>query len=141
MNIRIDLSTSGIVGDVRALLAGDCEAAKAKLWSGKEDFTGWVSLPEKLTCEAPDPQAKTLQDELADLKKTAEGLRLDMKKLNRDVHSKKIADSIAEDLQDAQKLGIEGTPYFLVNRLVIRGALPLDLFKGAVDMALRSDRR
>lgn len=84
---------------------------------------------------------KLVADGEAYLKKTAEGLGLDMKKLNRDVHSKKIADSIAEDLQDAQKLGIEGTPYFLVNRLVIRGALPLDLFKGAVDMALRSDRR
>ena len=71
------------------------------------------------------------------LKKTAEGLGLDMKKLQRDAHSKKIAEVVAEDLQDAQKLGIEGTPYFLVNRLVIRGALPLDLFKGAVDTALR----
>ena len=51
MNIKIDLSTSGIVSDVRAMLAEDCEAAKAKLWSGKEDFTGWVSLPEKLICD------------------------------------------------------------------------------------------
>jgi glucose-6-phosphate isomerase len=75
MNIRIDLSTSGIFGDVRAMLAEDCEAAKAKLWSGKEDFTGWVSLPEKLTCEAPDPQAKVLQGELADLKETAEEIK------------------------------------------------------------------
>ncbi len=71
MNLKIDLSTSGITGDVRALLAEDCQAAKEKLWSGREDFTGWVSLPEKLTC---DP-ANELQAELADLKKTAEEIR------------------------------------------------------------------
>lgn len=74
------------------------------------------------------------------LKKTAEGLNVDMKRLAKDVHSKKVTDIIAEDQQDAQKLGIEGTPYFLVNNLVVRGALPLDLFKSAVDMALKNSR-
>ncbi|MBQ9453774.1 MAG: thioredoxin domain-containing protein [Desulfovibrio sp.] len=72
------------------------------------------------------------------LKKTAEGLGIDMKRLSRDIHNKKITELITEDLKDAQDLGIEGTPYFLVNRLVIRGALPLDLFKGAVDIALKN---
>ena len=96
MNIKIDLSTSGIVSDVRAMLAEDCEAAKAKLWSGKEDFTGWVSLPEKLICDTENAgsegaaccssisdcdaagcigQASQLQAELADLKKTAEEIK------------------------------------------------------------------
>ncbi len=71
------------------------------------------------------------------LKKTAESLDVDMKRLARDVRGKKVSDILAEDQQDAQKLGVEGTPYFLVNNLVVRGALPLDLFKGAVDMSLR----
>ena len=48
---------------------------------------------------------------------------------------------LAEDQQDAQKLGVEGTPYFLVNNMVVRGALPLDLFKGAVDMALKQNNK
>ncbi len=69
------------------------------------------------------------------LKKTAQDLGVDMKRLAKDVHSKKISDIMEEDQQDAQKLGVEGTPYFLVNDLVIRGALPPDLFKRAVDMA------
>lgn len=86
MNLRIDLKTSGITGDVRAMLAEDCKAAKEKLRSGKEDFTGWVTLPEKLTCNLTEgccqdvsgcdtdecmQQAKELQEELADVKKTA----------------------------------------------------------------------
>ena len=62
-----------------------------------------------------------------------------MKKLGRDVRGKKVSDILAEDQQDAQKLGVEGTPYFLVNNMVVRGALPLDLFKGAVDMALKQN--
>ena len=83
---------------------------------------------------------KLIAEGEAFLKKTAEGLNVDMKKLAKDVHSKKVTDIIAEDQQDAQKLGIEGTPYFLVNNLVVRGALPLDLFKSAVDMALKSSK-
>ena len=63
-----------------------------------------------------------------------------MKRLAKDVHSKKVTDIIAEDQMDAQTLGIEGTPYFLVNNLVVRGALPLDLFKSAIDMALKNSK-
>ena len=90
MNLKVDLSTSGITGDVRAMLAEDCMAAKERLWSGKEDFTGWVSLPEKLTCDLTEgccsdisgcsaeeciPQAKELQAELEDVKNTAREIK------------------------------------------------------------------
>ena len=73
------------------------------------------------------------------IKKTAESLGLDMKKLNKEVQSKRVKEILAQDLEDGQKLGIEGTPYFLVNNLVVRGALPLELFKDAVDMALKNN--
>ena len=69
------------------------------------------------------------------IKESAQKLGVDMKRLARDVRSKKVTDILAEDQQDAQKLGVEGTPYFLVNDLVVRGALPLELFRDAVEMA------
>lgn len=69
------------------------------------------------------------------IKESAQSLDVDMKRLARDVRSKKVADILAEDQKDAQKLGVDGTPYFLVNDLVVRGALPLDLFRDAVEMA------
>ena len=78
---------------------------------------------------------KLVTDGEAFLKTTAQDLGVDMKRLAKDVYSKKVSDIMAEDQQDAQKLGVEGTPYFLVNDLVVRGALPPDLFKKAVDMA------
>ena len=37
-------------------------------------------------------------------------------------------------------LAVEGTPYFLVNNLVVRGALPQDLFKSAIEMALSNSK-
>jgi protein-disulfide isomerase len=68
--------------------------------------------------------------------KAAEQAGLDMKKLAADLKSKKIAAIIEEDQADAKKLNVEGTPYFLVNNLTIRGAVSYDLFNTAVDMAL-----
>lgn len=70
------------------------------------------------------------------LRKTAKDLGADMRRLDRDRNSRKVKDIIKEDLEDAEKLAVEGTPYFLVNDLVVRGALPPDLFKSAIEMAL-----
>lgn len=72
------------------------------------------------------------------LKRTAQELNLDMKKLQKDVKSKQVYDIMAEDAEDAKKLGVEGTPYFLVNNLVVRGAVPLDIFKAAIEMAKKN---
>ncbi len=70
------------------------------------------------------------------VKSTAQDLGVDMKKLQKDLQGSKLKAIMAEDQEDAQKLGVEGTPYFLVNNLVIRGALPRELFKAAIDMSL-----
>lgn len=41
------------------------------------------------------------------------------------------------DAADAKALGFVGTPYFLVNDMVVRGALPLDNFVDAVEIVLK----
>lgn len=69
------------------------------------------------------------------IKKVVKEMDLDMKRLDKDLKGKKVKEILAEDQEDAQKLGVEGTPYFLVNNLVVRGALPFELFKNAVEMA------
>lgn len=75
------------------------------------------------------------------LKEAAGKAGLNVQKLATDAKSKKVRDIIEEDLADAKRLGVEGTPYFLVNDMVVRGALPLELFRGAVDMALEQARK
>jgi len=81
--------------------------------------------PEKLSAETQDFTAKA-----------AEHAGLDMKKLAADLKSKKINEIIEEDMADAKKLHVEGTPFFLVNNLTVRGAVAYDLFNAAIDMAL-----
>jgi protein-disulfide isomerase len=68
--------------------------------------------------------------------KSAERAGLDMKKLSADLKGKKVAAIIEEDMADAKKLGVEGTPFFLINNLVVRGAVAYDLFEAAVQTAL-----
>lgn len=74
------------------------------------------------------------------LKKAAQDSGLDMARLATDVKGRKVKALIDEDMAEARKLGVQGTPYFLVNDIVVRGALPLDLFSDAVDMALEKTK-
>lgn len=69
------------------------------------------------------------------IKSVVDTLKVDKRRLDKDRRSKKVAEILKEDQEDAQKLGIDGTPCFVVNNLMVRGALPLDLFKHAVDTA------
>ena len=86
--------------------------------------------PEKLLAEGQDFVAKA-----------AEQAGLDMKKLAADLRSKKVGSVIDEDQADAKKLNVEGTPYFLINNLTVRGAISYELFNAAVDMALAHTKK
>ena len=88
-------------------------------------YNSFFAEPEKLAAEGQNFTAKA-----------AEQAGLDMKKLAADLKNKKVNAMIEEDQADAKKLAIEGTPYFLVNNLTVRGAVSYDLFNAAVDMAL-----
>ena len=70
------------------------------------------------------------------IKTLAEEIGLDYKKLRADAASSRVEKILASDRAEADALGITGTPFFLVNNLVIRGALSEELFEEAVKMAL-----
>ena len=71
------------------------------------------------------------------LKATALKAGLDLKRLMADSASARVQAIIAADRVEANTLRISGTPYFLVNNLAVRGALPKEFFEDAIDMALR----
>jgi predicted DsbA family dithiol-disulfide isomerase len=104
--------------------------------SFQNDRAAWLlhnsffAEPERLSTEGQSFAAQA-----------AEQAGLDMKKLTADLKSKKTAAILEEDQADAKKLNVEGTPYFLVNNLTIRGAVAYDLFNTAVDMALADARK
>lgn len=65
----------------------------------------------------------------------AQDLGLDMNRFNRDRNSRAAEQSVNRDLDYAQRLGIQGTPYFLLNGIPINGAQPLSAFEQALDQA------
>lgn len=61
---------------------------------------------------------------------------LDIEKLENDAYSSEVADKIIEDQKEAVAIGLSGTPCFLVNDIIVRGALDEDLFGEAIKIAL-----
>lgn len=90
-----------------------------------------------------DRQQKIEADPLPALRATAAEAGLDAKALEAAVQANAAAYSalMDEDAADAHALGFVGTPYFLVNDLVIRGALPLDNFIDATELALSKAKK
>lgn len=82
-----------------------------------------------------------LNDGEAAIKRAALDAGLDVRRLSTDARSRKVKEIIEEDMAEAARLGIQGTPYFLVNNLMVRGALAPDLFSEAVLMALENAPR
>ena len=70
------------------------------------------------------------------LRETAEKCGADMKKLDSDRRQKAVDRILKEDLEDADTLKIEGTPTFFVNNLVVRGAMPENMFRRAIEIEL-----
>ena len=61
---------------------------------------------------------------------------LDLKRLLADAASAKIQDRLTADEAEAEGFGIRGTPYFLINDLLVRGAVPRDMLEEALQKAL-----
>jgi protein-disulfide isomerase len=93
-------------------------------------YNSFFADPDALTADAQNTVATA-----------AAQAGLDMKKLAADLKTKKISTIIEEDQADAKKLKVEGTPFFLVNNLTIRGAVSYDIFNAAVDMALAHGKK
>ena len=85
-----------------------------------------------------DRQKQVEESALATLRAIASEVGYDAKTLEASVRSraKELDAVLAGDAADATALGFVGTPYFLVNNMVLRGALPMENFADAVEMAL-----
>ncbi|MFN8389147.1 MAG: thioredoxin domain-containing protein [Bdellovibrionota bacterium] len=70
--------------------------------------------------------------------KAAGDLQLDVNKFKADMASPEVAKKIDEDTAQAQKLGVNGTPGFFVNGVLVSGAQPLPAFKAIIDRWLKS---
>lgn len=71
----------------------------------------------------------------------AEKLKLDVDKLRKDANSSEIDAIIQENLDMSQKLGISGTPAFIVGQNVIRGYVNKDALAEAVKAAREENKK
>ena len=83
-------------------------------------------------------RAEVLKDGEPAIVKAAKDAGLDTRKLASDVKRKEVRAVVDADIAEGGKLGVQGTPYFLINNLVARGALSAELFNEAVSMALKA---
>ncbi len=66
----------------------------------------------------------------------AKELGLDLQKFNAALDSGKFKEQIAKDKEQASKVGVTGTPSFVVNGTLVVGAQPFEEFKKTIDEAL-----
>lgn len=71
------------------------------------------------------------------LKATAARLGYDFRKLKAESGGAAVQARLDGDRKEADSFGISGTPYFLVDDLMVRGAVAKELFEEAIDMALQ----
>ncbi len=67
------------------------------------------------------------------LDKIAKKVGANMSKLKKDIDSDKVKDRIKEDMAEAAKFGIQGTPGFVFNGIPVKGAYPVSHFDTIIE--------
>ena len=70
------------------------------------------------------------------LREHAKELGLDLAKYDKDVASPDVKKRVDGDMQEAEKLGVSGTPAFFINGRYLSGAQPFENFKKLIDEEL-----
>jgi protein-disulfide isomerase len=76
---------------------------------------------------------RKLQNGEGYLKSVAKDLKVDMKKLEKDLKSEEVQKRIDADMAEAAKFGFQGTPGFLLNGVPVKGAYPASHFDGLIE--------
>ena len=66
----------------------------------------------------------------------ASTLGLDVDRFKEDAASAEVKKRISDDMAEATRLGVTGTPGFFVNGRFVSGAQPFSTFKGLIDEEL-----
>lgn len=104
---------------IPAALASHCANEQGKFWEFHDTLFGNQSQ---------------LQDK--DLKAVAKTLKMDEAKFNECFDTKKHMAVVEKSRREAEGLGIQATPSFVINGSLIQGAQPFEKFKAKIDKAL-----
>lgn len=108
----------------------DARAAHAAAEAAHRQGKFWP-MHDRIFQNQRDMRAETLEG-------YAKEIGLDMDRYRKDVVSDDVKERIEEDLAQAQKLGVSGTPAFFINGRNLSGAQPFPNFKRMIDEALEA---
>ena len=109
---------------LNASLSAECALEQGKFWPYADKLYASQSQWEKTKGTAS-------------FKNYAKGLKLDTKKFNQCLDSKKYQSSIDADIKEADDFGISGTPAIFVNDQFKNGVVSKDDFKKTIDEQLK----
>lgn len=69
-----------------------------------------------------------------------EKYKIDQKVINNEINSYSIQQLINTNLEFARNLGIRGTPYYIINKRIVQGMIPVEKFKEMISY-LRSENQ
>ena len=128
--IKHDPKLKVVLKEFPVLGPGSVEAARVAVAVRMQDKTGkkYVDFHQKLfTARGQADKAKALA--------AAKDAGMDMARLERDMASDEVKQTLAENLDLAEKLGLNGTPSYVIGSNVIVGAVGLDKLKESVNTA------
>jgi protein-disulfide isomerase len=82
-----------------------------------------------------DNQSSGFSDE--NLRALAEKMELDTKRFERDYENGTYVDLVQKDFQQGQRMGVNGTPTFIINDRVLVGLQPIGVFEKTIEDARR----
>lgn len=65
-------------------------------------------------------------------------LKLDIKTFSDCLNNDKTLSRVQQDTAEGQRIGLRGTPHFLINGQALVGAQPFEVFQQAIDQALQA---
>jgi protein-disulfide isomerase len=128
--IKHDPKLKVVLKEFPVLGPGSVEAARVAVAVRMQDKTGkkYMDFHQKLfNARGQADKAKALA--------AAKDAGMDMTRLERDMASDEVKQTLSENLDLAEKLGLNGTPSYVIGSIVIVGAVGLDKLKESVNSA------
>ena len=126
-----DTDVRVVLREFPILSEGSVEAARVALAARMQDEAAYGLLHGELLRMSGQANAESALAVAGDL-------GLDVEKLRADMENPEIEAHIAASRDFAQRLGIQGTPAFVIGEELIPGAVPLEDLQAAVDAARES---
>ena len=112
-------------GSTQAAVAAECAADQGKFWE----------YHDKVFASQNGENQGVFG--IANLVKFAEELKLDKAKFEDCVTNNKTLDRVKNETAEGRRIGVTGTPHFLINGTPLVGAQPWESFQKAIDQVLQ----